>query len=296
MKNKRILLVEDKYEDIIAIQDSLKSLNGQHTLHVVHNINDALQVLMGGSSHYGMENYSQTGKVRPDIVLLNIAFLQENAREFLEVMQKYYSLKNIKVYITGDQHEVLDPQLAIKYGIAGYLSKPLDLQNTVNESVLSFRMDLQKPGKALFSISLAALNSKIISTLNYIKAKCAFYYLGSTVAAKVSVSLAVTVLAAGAVSSSTMHNNENAAEQSSLPAQYSAAPPWKPEPIEECTEQEAIVAAESIGLPDVREKKAFTPVNKKKNTEEAVPEPAEEVVAQPATARQFKIVAVEEAE
>src|SRR5262245_11575316 len=114
MKNKRILLVENKYEDIIAIQNSLKSLNGQHTLHVVHNINDALQVLMGGSSHYGMENYSQTGKVRPDIVILNILFMRESAKEFLEVMQKYYSLKNIKVFITGESNENLDPELAVK--------------------------------------------------------------------------------------------------------------------------------------------------------------------------------------
>jgi len=290
MKNKRILLVEDKYEDIIGIQNSLKSLNGQHTLHVVHNINDALQVLMGGSSHYGMENYSQTGKVRPDIVLLNISFLQQNAREFLEVMQKYYSLKNIKVYITGDSNESLDPQLALKYGIAGYLAKPLDFQNTVNESVVNFRTELQKPGKALFSVSLLALNNKFITTVNYLKAKCALYYIGSTVAAKVSVSLAVTAVAAGVITISHVDTSGQLARQMSRSSVYAPAP-WVPVPAVQRAEQESIAESECIDSPEPCDEKMILPVTQKKTVIAQEPEPEKIATTEPVQAKEYKIVA-----
>jgi CheY-like chemotaxis protein len=247
MKNKRILLVEDKYEDIISIQDSLKSLKAQHTLHVVHNIPDALQVLMGGSSHYGLENYSQTGKVRPDIVLLNISFLQDSATEFLEVMQKYYSLKNIKVYIIGDLHEALDAGLAVKYGIAGYLVKPLDLQDTLNESVLRFRQELVAPGKALFSLPFFGINNKIATTINYLKTKAAFYYFGTSAAAKVTASVAATVLVAGMLSSSTTHDVDRDGGRKDLPARLAATAIVQPVSPASCEEEPSAAIVESTG-------------------------------------------------
>lgn len=202
MKNKKILLVESNYADILAIQNSLRRLDGDHSLHVVHNIRDALQVLMGGSSQQTLENYSKTGKVRPDIVLLNISFLQESAREFLEVINKYYSLKNIRVFIIGDSQQQLDRDLADRYGIAGYLARPFDLHDTLNESVVSFRQELSRPGKALFAFPFIFLYRKFGTLFNIVKAKTAVVYAGQSLVSKVVLGTAATVMAAGIVSSS----------------------------------------------------------------------------------------------
>jgi CheY-like chemotaxis protein len=70
MKNKKILLINDNYPETVTIQKSLDQLNVQYTLHVAQNGKDALDILMGSSSTY-MENYARTGKVQPDIILLN---------------------------------------------------------------------------------------------------------------------------------------------------------------------------------------------------------------------------------
>jgi CheY-like chemotaxis protein len=295
MTNKRILLVEDDYNEIIRLQQSLGKLNGQYSLHVAHNISDALQVLMGGSSQYGMENYGKTGKVRPDIVLLNISFLQQSAREFLEVMNKYYSLKNIRVFIYGNTDQTLDVSLAERYNIAGYLTTPINLQDTINESVLRFRRELSTPGRAFFALPLFAFNKKIIALLNYLKAKTAAVVLGQAVVTKVAVSAAATVFMAGVMTSSS-ENTGTGKGGRLLPTRHSIHAGIPAQAMEECTEQEALVAAESISLPPLRP----TP------EPERTPEPAlqhvqavpEQAIAGPdrAPARQFRIVAVEETE
>ncbi len=195
MFTKKILLVEENYDDIIALQDALCDLKGQHSLHVVHNLRDALQVLMGGSSKYGMEYYSKTGKVRPDIVLLNIQYLQDGGDDFLNVINKYYSLKGIKVFILGESDQNLDPELAKKYNIAGYLVKPLDLENTLNESVAKFRKELSRTGPAVFALAFPAFYKEISNFLAAIKTNTAVVLTKSAMVK--TVACTVAAVAAG---------------------------------------------------------------------------------------------------
>src|SRR5687767_7006388 len=96
MKNKKILLVEDDYLDVISVKRALSKLNVAYTMHVAHNGVDALAMLMGSAN---VENGEGDKKVQPDIILLDMNMPKMNGLEFLEIIKKYYSLKNIKVFI-----------------------------------------------------------------------------------------------------------------------------------------------------------------------------------------------------
>lgn len=116
MKQKTILLIEDDYLDVISVKRALKKLNIEHAIHVAHNGVDALSVLNG----------SDGPKILPDIILLDMNMPKMNGLEFLGIIKNYYSLKNIKVFITTTSAEEYDKVSANNLGIAGYILKPLD--------------------------------------------------------------------------------------------------------------------------------------------------------------------------
>ncbi len=115
---KRILLVEDDYLDVISVRRALTKLNLQHELYVAHNGEDALALLNGNNSSGEM--------LVPDIILLDLNMPKMNGLEFLGIIKNYYSLKNIKVYITTTSSEEYDRVSTRGLGVAGYILKPLD--------------------------------------------------------------------------------------------------------------------------------------------------------------------------
>jgi CheY-like chemotaxis protein len=122
MKAKKILLVADDPSDAENVRHALVSLGIPHTLHIVHNGADALATLMGSSSSH-MENYTRTGKVQPDLILLDQTLPDMGCLEFLSIMRKYYSLKNIRVQILAHAPAELDAKLVSSLGIAGCIPK-----------------------------------------------------------------------------------------------------------------------------------------------------------------------------
>jgi CheY-like chemotaxis protein len=133
MKPKRILLVEDDYLDIISVKRALTKLNVEYTLHVAHNGAEALSMLMGSSAEYV--------NLHPDIILLDINMPKMNGIEFLEIIKKYYSLSNIKVFIMTTSSEQYDKTSAERLGISGYILKPLDFDtNEKSESAKSISL------------------------------------------------------------------------------------------------------------------------------------------------------------
>ena len=122
MKHKRILLVEDDYLDVISVKRALAKLNVEHTLYVAHNGVDALSMLMGS-------NESNSDKVQPDIILLDMNMPKMNGLEFLRIIIKYYSLNNIKVFVMTTSAEEYDKVESKRLGISGYILKPLDFEN-----------------------------------------------------------------------------------------------------------------------------------------------------------------------
>jgi CheY-like chemotaxis protein len=123
MPHKNILLVEDDYLDVISVKRALAKLRVDHTLYVAHNGEDALSILMGSAG-------SGNEKVQPDIILLDLNMPKMNGLEFLNIIKKYYSLSNIKVYVMTTSAEEYDKSEAQRLGIAGYILKPLDFDKS----------------------------------------------------------------------------------------------------------------------------------------------------------------------
>src|SRR5690349_15882817 len=95
MNKKRILIIED--------QNQLSGLSpaADCQLFVTYEPQQALSLLMGCGTLI-RSRYSEE-KVRPDLLLMHTGFFhQESGLEFLELIKKYYSLKNIKVFLFGE--------------------------------------------------------------------------------------------------------------------------------------------------------------------------------------------------
>src|SRR3954462_6739647 len=115
---KTILLVEDDYLDVISVQRAVSKLSVRHEIVVAHNGVDALAMLNGNAAGGKM--------LVPDIILLDINMPKMNGLEFLGIIKNYYSLKNIKVFVTTTSGEEYDKVSTKNLGIAGYILKPLD--------------------------------------------------------------------------------------------------------------------------------------------------------------------------
>jgi len=115
---KTILLVEDDYLDVISVKRALAKLNIEHEIHVAHNGADALGLLNGNGPDGKM--------LVPDVILLDMNMPKMNGLEFLRIIKNYYSLKNIKVFVTTTSGEEYDKVSARNLGITGYILKPLD--------------------------------------------------------------------------------------------------------------------------------------------------------------------------
>lgn len=127
MGHKHILLIEDDYLDVTAVKRALSKLNIDHTLHVAHNGVDALAILMGSNPSAGET------KIQPDVILLDINMPKMNGLEFLNIIKKYYSLSNIKVFVMTTSNEEYDRSESQRLGISGYILKPLDFEKPRHE-------------------------------------------------------------------------------------------------------------------------------------------------------------------
>jgi CheY-like chemotaxis protein len=118
---KTILLIEDDYLDVISVKRALAKLKIEHEIYVAHNGVDALAMLNGNDGDGKM--------LVPDVILLDLNMPKMNGLEFLRIIKNYYSLKNIKVFVTTTSGEEYDKVSTRNLGIAGYILKPLDFDD-----------------------------------------------------------------------------------------------------------------------------------------------------------------------
>ena len=129
---KTILLIEDDYLDVESVKRALKKSKIAHALYVSHNGVDALNLLT-----------REEDKVVPDIILLDINMPKMNGHEFLQIIKNYYSLKDIKIFITTTSSEEYDKISAQHLGVTGYILKPLDFNNEANPDVTRLMNELK---------------------------------------------------------------------------------------------------------------------------------------------------------
>jgi CheY-like chemotaxis protein len=133
MKHKNILLVANDNIEILNVQRELTQNKVSHSLHVARNGLEALALLMGCSSPM-LENYSKTGKVQPDVLLMDVDSAHLHMVELLSIMQKYYSLQKIKVFLlTHDPERVFSSNID-KRAITGIVTKPFCFESNMFDS------------------------------------------------------------------------------------------------------------------------------------------------------------------
>lgn len=192
MKSKKILLVGDDPADIETVKDSLETLGIPHSLQVAPSGVDALAHLMGSSPAH-MADYTLTGKVQPDLILLNQKLPDMECLEFISIMRKYYTLKNIRIQILANAPHELDAQLLQNLGIAGYIVKESKGKSALFSEMLK---------KALAPEALGALTP--VAALHHLK-EIASHWMAVAIKVKTAVVSAVpagiklTALAGSAV-------------------------------------------------------------------------------------------------
>lgn len=119
-----ILHVEDDEVDAMVMQRALKKtgLNYNYT-HAKNGI-QALDMLRGTNGHDKITP-------RPSIVLLDLNMPQMNGHEFLRELRSDQELKPILVYVLSTSNDDRDRVEAYNNNVAGYVIKPLSLENYV---------------------------------------------------------------------------------------------------------------------------------------------------------------------
>jgi Response regulators consisting of a CheY-like receiver domain and a winged-helix DNA-binding domain len=115
MKNaKPILLVEDDRVDAMTVRRALKDIKVANRLDVVGNGEEALEFLRERKNE------------KPCIILLDLNMPKMNGIEFLKILKQDEFLRMIPVIVLTTSREEQDKMESFKFGVAGYMIKPVD--------------------------------------------------------------------------------------------------------------------------------------------------------------------------
>src|SRR5688572_25389324 len=129
-----ILLVEDDNLDQMEVKRTLEKKNILHRLKVAKNGEEAFRVLE--------ESDSDIYPGKPDIILLDLNMPKMNGFEFLNRIKCKEDWKEIKVFILTTSEEKEDKMAANKYGISGFITKPLKLESPSSIDAFNLMIDL----------------------------------------------------------------------------------------------------------------------------------------------------------
>jgi CheY-like chemotaxis protein len=110
---REVLLVEDDRVDALLVKKAFRSLKITNPIHHVENGEEALEFLQDSENN------------KPWIILLDINMPRMNGIEFLEEAKKDEDMRNIPVIVLTSSVEQRDRIDAFKFGIAGYMVKPV---------------------------------------------------------------------------------------------------------------------------------------------------------------------------
>lgn len=127
-----ILLVEDNPGDVRLTVEGLKESNVRNNLHVARDGVEAMAFLRGEGS--------QTGAVRPDLILLDLNLPRMDGREVLSEIKSDAKLKTIPVVVLTTSRSEQDVLRSYELQANCYISKPVDLEQfiTVVKSIEDF--------------------------------------------------------------------------------------------------------------------------------------------------------------
>jgi CheY-like chemotaxis protein len=117
-----VLLLEDEPADANLVRLSLKESAICYKLHHVFDGIEGLAFL---------HNQDDTSP-RPDLILLDMNMPRMNGQEFLSVIKANSQFASIPVVVLSTSEVERDVISAYKLGAAGYISKPVDIEQFIN--------------------------------------------------------------------------------------------------------------------------------------------------------------------
>jgi CheY-like chemotaxis protein len=119
-----ILLVEDDEVDVMNVQRAFKKNHINNTLRIAGNGLEALALLRGKGN-------AEKIAPPPKIILLDLNMPKMNGIEFLQALRSEPELESISVFVLTTSDEERDIVAAYKLNVAGYILKPVELNNFV---------------------------------------------------------------------------------------------------------------------------------------------------------------------
>lgn len=128
-----ILLVEDDTLDVMDARRTLDRMDILYRMHVAKNGEEALAYL---------QQVSETGGDRPDIILLDLNMPKMNGSEFLTHIRNMEEWKDTKVFVITTSDEKEDKDMTQRLGVSGYIVKPLKFNNPSSMDSFNLMIDL----------------------------------------------------------------------------------------------------------------------------------------------------------
>jgi CheY-like chemotaxis protein len=128
-----ILLIEDDTLDQVDVKRTLDRRNILHRLTIVTNGEEAVKLI----------RRSEKGDFpQPDIILLDLNMPKMNGLEVLEALEKSTAWASSKVFVLTTSDEKTDKQLTARYGVSGFITKPLKLESPSSLDAFNLMIDL----------------------------------------------------------------------------------------------------------------------------------------------------------
>jgi hypothetical protein len=282
MGAKRILVLSSKHGDTPAPKSTI------HQVVSCSNTDEALNILMGGSAAFGAGDYAKTGKVRPDVLVMDSSYLDTfEGLELLEIIRKYYSLQNVRIFISAKNPADIDPAVYRRYKISGHLPIAFNLDSLQSEAAGTAGGQLSAAGGTSLSAGFVGTHGNWgTSVIEFIKGKSFLFNLAKTITTgKAAFAASCLVVTSAFVAI----NTDNSVHKKHLPAQAIKAAPvitlvTAPEP--------------ASGPVIVAEKPLITEPAPSKQTRRSVKKPVQKITEKKAVTPQsgFKIMVVADEE
>ena len=136
MEGSFILHVDDDADDLLMIEQTLKSIDSES---LVHGYSD-------GQSAYEFLESIPTGGRLPSLVILDLNMPGWNGMKTLQAIKASENYKNIPVLIFTNSDHPSHRKLSLEGGATGYLTKPYNYSEIVKACSV-FAEYLRQPGE-----------------------------------------------------------------------------------------------------------------------------------------------------
>jgi CheY-like chemotaxis protein len=121
---KQILLAEDNFDDAAIFRLMFERAKLPHTLHHVHDGQEAIAWLDGQGKYSDRQNFPV-----PGLLLLDLKMPRKNGFEVLEWIRSHQQLRELPVIVLSSSDDKSDVKRAHQLGITNYFVKSPNFQD-----------------------------------------------------------------------------------------------------------------------------------------------------------------------